>query len=234
MSKYKAVIFDLFGTLIPNYAFSAYRESVLAVAGALKVPAEEFWRIWMEYFDKSTIGLFDTTEEKVAFILKQMGFQAVESQIKSALQTRYRHESATMLPRPEAEPVLGEIKQKGLKIGLITDCSPEAPLTWPETTIAAYFDATIFSCEVKVRKPDPRIYQMALEALKVQAGECLYVGDGNSQEHYGAKTVGMTAVLFKAPGEFKTDDFRNEQARWADTTITSLSQIIDILDSEPA
>ena len=57
----------------------------------------------------------------------------------------------------------------------------------------------MLSYDVRLAKPDPRIYEMAVEGLGVAAEECLYVGDGTSNELTGASRVGMTAVLMRAP-----------------------------------
>jgi putative hydrolase of the HAD superfamily len=46
-----------------------------------------------------------------------------------------------------------------------------------------------------VRKPDPRIYKHALEALGARPDEAIFVGDGGSDEHRGARAVGLPTVL---------------------------------------
>jgi FMN phosphatase YigB (HAD superfamily) len=56
-------------------------------------------------------------------------------------------------------------------------------------------DATIFSYEVGYRKPDSRIYRHALAALDVPAADAIFVGDGGSDEHSGARALGMSTVL---------------------------------------
>jgi len=72
------------------------------------------------------------------------------------------YEAENMYPRPEAVEVLLQLKTAGLKTGLISDCSGEGPELWKRTALAPLFDATIFSCQVNMHKPDPRIYQLAL------------------------------------------------------------------------
>jgi putative hydrolase of the HAD superfamily len=47
---------------------------------------------------------------------------------------------------------------------------------------------------------DPRIYEIACERLGVEAGDCLFVGDGANDELPGAERVGMAAVQLRAPG----------------------------------
>ena len=65
---------------------------------------------------------------------------------------------------------------------------------WAETPFAGLFDAEVFSCQCRLHKPDPRIYELALGLLGVEAGDALYVGDGTNDELAGAQSVGMRAV----------------------------------------
>lgn len=58
------------------------------------------------------------------------------------------------------------------------------------------FDETIFSWEVRLRKPDPRIYQLVLDRLGVQPQEAVFVDDFIKNIE-GAQAVGMRTVLFK-------------------------------------
>jgi len=53
----------------------------------------------------------------------------------------------------------------------------------------------------RCEKPDPRIYHLALERLKVKPQDCLYVGDGSSHELTGARKVGMHPVQIHVPDE---------------------------------
>jgi putative hydrolase of the HAD superfamily len=229
--KYHGVIFDLFGTLILNFSFEDYKQTIYQIAGVVKAPPEAFHSLWMELFDESLTGFFATPEAKIEHICRKLGIAVSGNTVKQAAKIRYDHEASTMLPRPEAEEVLVGLKSRNLKIGLISDCSAEAPAEWPNTPLAPWFDVTIFSCQVKMKKPDPEIYKLALKQLKLNARDCLYVGDGNSQEMRGARAVGLTAVLLKAPGEGHPNDFRQEQEQWAQKTIASLTEVLEIVDN---
>jgi putative hydrolase of the HAD superfamily len=219
----------LFGTLIPNFSAGEYRQTVLQMAVILKAPPEAFWERWAALFREGVLGIFPTSEAKIEYICRELGVGANATQISAAARLRYEYEAATMLPRPEAVEVLRDLKSRGLKIGLISDCSAEAPAEWPNTPLAPWFDVTIFSCVVGMKKPDPRIYRMALEKLKIKAEDSLYVGDGSSQELSGAKAVGLTAVLLKAPGEQHEDVYRIDLEDWQGQSITSLRQVMNLV-----
>jgi putative hydrolase of the HAD superfamily len=130
------------------------------------------------------------------------------------------------MPRPEAIGILSTLKSKGYKIGMISDCPSNTPLLWENTSIKPFFEATIFSCAVGIKKPDPRIYNLALDKLKVKPQECLYIGDGGSNELTGASSVGMHPVLISVPTE-ETYLFGVED--WKGTVISSLNEVLDLV-----
>jgi putative hydrolase of the HAD superfamily len=66
---------------------------------------------------------------------------------------------------------------------------------WRESALASSFDAVLFSWELGLLKPDPRIFALAAEKLTVRPGECLYLGDGGHRELEGARAAGMVPVL---------------------------------------
>lgn len=69
--------------------------------------------------------------------------------------------------------------------------------------IEQFFDAFVFSVTVGVKKPNPRIYEAALEAVSVAPGEALFVGDRVREDVHGPSALGMRAVL--------THQFRQEE-----------------------
>ncbi len=86
--------------------------------------------------------------------------------------------------------------RRRVRVGMITNA-------WPgirryletEFQIADAFDPLIVSAEVGVAKPDPRIYQLALERLGVDASAAVFVDDFEANVA-GARWVGMQAVQF--------------------------------------
>lgn len=90
---------------------------------------------------------------------------------------------------------LAELNQQGLKLALVSNASTSEVSAWQTSPLAQYFHTAVFSCDIGVRKPQTAIYQHALNAMQLAASECLFVGDGGSDEHLGARDAGMTPVL---------------------------------------
>jgi putative hydrolase of the HAD superfamily len=117
----------------------------------------------------------------------------------------------------------------GLRLGVVTDCSAETSVAWSSTWLHGYFDYVAFSCDLGVRKPDPRIYLTVVDALAVSPSDCIFVGDGGSQELTDAKGLGMEAIMLMDPSEVGV--YRdNQEIDWRGATIDSLSELMVRLD----
>jgi putative hydrolase of the HAD superfamily len=66
---------------------------------------------------------------------------------------------------------------------------------WHDSALAGLFDAEVFSCTAGCVKPEPAIYQQCLSALGLDAAECVFVGDGGSNELVTAKDLGMSTIF---------------------------------------
>lgn len=89
--------------------------------------------------------------------------------------------------------------------------------------VERYFDAFVFSVEAGVKKPHPRIYEAALDAMAVQPGEALFVGDRPREDVLGPMSLGMSAVL--------THEFRQEDTTGIEplAVIARLDELIPLL-----
>ena len=96
---------------------------------------------------------------------------------------------------------------------------------WSSTPFASLVGTAVLSYDVRLAKPDPRIYEMAVEGLGVAAEECLYVGDGTSNELSGASKEGMTAVLIRAP----YDQADGARESWYGARISDVREVLGML-----
>jgi len=227
--RHSAVIFDLFGTLVDNFSYQGYERVLLDMAEILSVPAETFVSLWMNSFDERAIGLFPSAEANIEDVLKNMGIKPEQRRIGQAARIRLDFSRTALKPRHDAVPTLAALRADGLKIGLISDCSMEVPGLWPETPFAGLIDEPVFSCSAGVKKPDPRIYHLACRRLGVEPSECLYVGDGSSQELSGALSVGMRPVLIRAESDDDSYPYRINTEDWDGPKVSSLAQVVSLV-----
>ena len=99
----------------------------------------------------------------------------------------------------ESPKVLAELRSRGYKIGLISNTgrSPGEALRQLLQTyeILRFFNATVFSNELRVRKPDQRIFNEAARLLGAEPANIVHVGDDPTTDVTGAKNAGMHAIL---------------------------------------
>jgi putative hydrolase of the HAD superfamily len=227
--RYDAVIFDLFGTLVGTFTVAEHERVLSAVAAALNAPREELARWWVETFDARASGVFATIGDNIESICRDLHLDPPDRAVAEAVRIRLDFTRGCLAPRADAEQTLRELRAAGYRIGLISDCSPEVPRLWAETPFAALIDAPVFSCSAGMRKPDPRIYQLACERLAVQPARCLYVGDGSSRELTGASRAGMSPILIRVPYENTYDAHRIDAEEWAGRTVSRLSEVLELL-----
>ncbi len=99
-----------------------------------------------------------------------------------------------------AEAVLGQLHEEGYRLGVVSNTVGERGAALRSVLealrLSPFLDATIFSDELPWTKPEPRIFQRALERLAVGPDRALHVGDGWSDLE-GARRAGLRgAVLF--------------------------------------
>ena len=225
--KYKAVIFDLFGTLVPTFSENKYRSLIMQTASSLSAPPEPFWELWSATFNESFLGTIPDSKAKIVLICGKLGLNPPPAVISEQTQLLFEHEAAAMIPRAEAIGVLSELRQKQHKVGLISDCASETVVLWGNTIIRSFFDVTVFSCVAGIKKPDPRIYHLAMEKLKVKPQDCLYIGDGSSRELTGALSVGMHPVKIRVPGEIS---YFIDEDDWDGMVISSLRDVLALVE----
>lgn len=214
--RYRAVIFDLWQTLVPLSPLPSRHHDL---ADAIGVPREAFAEVWLSgRSGRETGPLIDS----VRWAFDQLGVRS-DPQVVVDLRREWTREA--LVPRAEAVPTLRALRGRGLRVGLITVCSEDVTHVWEESVLGGLFDAEVFSCVEGICKPDPRIYEICCERLDVPAEECLFVGDGANDELPGAERVGMTAVQLRAPGEELTEPGK----QWQGKAIERLDEVLELL-----
>lgn len=187
----KAVIFDMFETLVTLFEGRTYYSE--DIANDMGLDINEFRKYWHETeYDRSTGKM--TIEEGIAHAFRELGVYSEES-VRSTAEKRLDALGDTFSNIPEdSVMLLKSLKEKGIKIGLMTNTFSDERDLIRGSVLLPYFDSVMISYEQGICKPDKELYRRAVEELGVRAEECLYVGDGGSRELYGAREMGMQAV----------------------------------------
>lgn len=103
-------------------------------------------------------------------------------------------------PFPESEMVLHGLRDRGQGVHLVSNNSDYLPLLLRNLGWEAKFDSVTYSQEVGVSKPNPRIFQAALDRAGKPPIEALYVGDSLRHDVEGASAAGLRSVLIDRKG----------------------------------
>lgn len=223
--QHDAVIFDLFGTLVNTVTPAEYGELLCTLGARLGVSPERFeaeWRISITEREAGTLGgvpgILRTTAQRAGGDPKA---GALEAAARDWLGSARRW----LTPRERTLQTLEAFHDAGYVIGVLSNCSAEVPILWQDTTIARSIHMPVFSCDVGMMKPDPRIYEQVCAGLSVEPMRCIFVGDGGSRELTGAAKLGMEAVLLRVPGEEHTwfdQNYRLDALEWTGATIKAI------------
>ncbi len=208
--KYKAVFFDLGSTLIEyeNYTWDELGKKGIMAAfpfAKKKFPhltvvnefGPEFYRHLRDILDSrenySEVELFGV----VAEIFKRMGLRTEDGFVEEFAGIYYKPVTEQLTMIPNADTILKKLKAAGLIIGLISNSIFPEKYHLGEMErfgLLKYFDFTIFSSSVGVRKPGKAIFEMALNKANVEPSEAIFIGDRFDADVAGAANSGIESV----------------------------------------
>jgi putative hydrolase of the HAD superfamily len=223
-----AVVFDFFGTLTPVSPPLRWAANAAGIAEVMGVPPPDLTAALDTSFPERISGALGDVRSTMRELARRLGVELTEDQLTDVARRRREIQEAMFALRPEALPVIAELRARGLKIGLLSDCTSELPDAWPGLPLAPVVDAPVFSCVERTRKPDPRLFRTVAANLSAAPAEVLYVGDGGGNELTGASAAGMRAVLLAGPdwhSHSATEHWHREQD-WTGPRISSLTELV--------
>ena len=187
----KAVIFDMFETLVSMFSGDTYFSEDMAAD--MNIPIDEYKKAWHTTEHDRSCGNC-TIEGGIQTTLEKLGYYS-EASVKLIASKRRKNLEGIFERTPkETLEMLQGLKDKGIKIGLISNCYSDEADVIRHSAIFPYLDVAMLSFEQGICKPDHEIYKRAMDELEVTAGECLYVGDGGSKELFAARDLGMKTL----------------------------------------
>jgi putative hydrolase of the HAD superfamily len=108
-----------------------------------------------------------------------------------------------LLAFPQAQEILAQLKtDHNLSLAVVSDA--QSAYAVPELRragLAEYFAPIVISGDYGYRKPDPRLFQAALNKLKIGPEEAIFIGNERFRDILGARQVGMKTILFCPNGD---------------------------------
>ena len=237
MNTIRALFLDLDRTLLDG---SRFQESIVATcekvaarrpdlaAGRLLAANEKVFReYWPQVEKEWTLGSLDgasVTLETWRRALRACGCDD-ETLTRFAAQTHLELGRKTYRLYDDASQLLAWAGAAGVRLALITNGAPDSQRDKVQALgIESSFDALVISGELGIAKPDPSIFDLALDKVAVERECAWHVGDNLATDVAGARSAGLTAVWLNRDGHSR----RKGDAE-PDVEIHSLSQLPALL-----
>ncbi len=197
-SSIRAVTFDVGGTLIEPWPSVGRVYAQIAERHGVHVSAEQldgqFAAAWKakKNFGYSMSDWSDLVNHSFAGLAGAPPNEALFSDL-------YRH-FATAAPWrvfDDVLPCLQRLKQRGLKLGIISNWDERLRPLLRALEFDQYFDAVIVSGELGCHKPDAAVFNTAAQQLAIPGEAILHVGDSVAEDFEGARKAGFRAVLLQ-------------------------------------
>lgn len=210
-SKIDTVFFDVGATLryvVEDKEFAAAAEAELMKLVGAAEPHDVFFarleKNWKAYRKLAKTALLDVSEMELWLYHLLPDYPASVVAPNAARLTRlWRDHDGRRVVHAGTLETLRELKARGYKLGIIanTVTETEIPDWMCRDGVADCFETVILSSKVRLRKPDPAIYQLAARCIGSDPACCAYVGDNPVRDVEGAVNAGFGAmILFEDAG----------------------------------
>jgi len=192
---FHAIIFDLDDTLID---FRERKKVLITVSvkAMIKAGLKEKFDVLHKEFTKFywETGIEDQNIFEKFFMQK---YGKVDYRIMAHAIIAYRRANIPLLkPYPDVINVLKKLKKKGIKLAILSDAPRvNAHIRLVEVGLDKIIDTVVTFDDVGEIKPSPKGFKMVLDRLKVDAKDCLMVGDNPSRDVIGAQRIGIKTCL---------------------------------------
>lgn len=216
----KAVIFDLFGTLVD--ADNLFKPITYELSIETNIDFDEIEGTMYNLYEK----VFDGHHEK-EFKPERYYYRILFNKLKvlygltenSDYYVDLMYETFGRLKKYDDADIIEKLRDQKYKIGIITNADTYfVKKVLQKNDI--YYDDLIISEDSKVYKPHKKIFESSLDNLEVNKDEAIFIGDNVEADYYGAKNFGMKALLIDRSDKYKLENVEK---------ITNLKQIEDHL-----
>ena len=190
MNNSKAIVFDAYGTLFDvNSAAEKSKDKI----GNKWENFANFWRTtqleytWLRSLMKKHKNFWQITEDSLD---KSMETFQIDKSLRNDLLSLYKELS----PYPEVKNVLENLKKKSFKLAILSNGTPELLNHLVKSSDLENLFDDIFSVEeVKIYKPDPKVYDIPVNKYKVTKGEITFLS-ANTWDVSGAGNYGYNSI----------------------------------------
>ena len=183
----KVIIFDVGGVLYKKNYNGYYRQSFDHFSKQLKISKGAVRKAFLASDYKAMTGK-ENAEEFVKRVSMFLGKELVFADFLSFLNNRPKNMDSRML-------LLAKKLKKNYKVIVLSDDIKDASKPMRKK-LRMYFHKLYFSCDLGVRKPNKKIFKIAINKLHTKPDECLFIDD-KPENVKAAKSIGIHAMQFE-------------------------------------
>ena len=221
----RACVFDAYGTLFDVHsAVDRYKNRVGEQAQAIS----ELWRLkqlqytWIRSLMGKHAPFWQLTGDALDYAMETYGIS--DASLRDDLMSAYLELDAY----PEVSDTLSRLKDAGMKLAILSNGSPEMLESGAVSAgIAGLLDANLSVEEVGIYKPDPRVYQLAVDRLGVTKQQISFQSS-NAWDAVGAATFG-----FKVAWINRFAQRRERLTADPDVELKTLDELLPVLGVAP-
>lgn len=201
----RGVLFDLDDTLFDHHACARAALSGVHDAHACfeSVPFEEFEQRHARILEElhadvlaGRRGLDAARVERFRRLFESVGASAGDALLQAAAAAYRERYMSARRAIAGAVALLGEVRRRARVAVVSNNLLEEQQQKLRHCALDAHVDALVVSEEVGVSKPDPRIFEVALERLGVVPDEAVMIGDSWAADVAGARAAGIRPIWF--------------------------------------
>ena len=220
MKNVKAIIFDAYGTL---FDVNSAAEKCKGKIGDRWESFANYWRTtqleytWLRSLMKRHKDFWQVTEDSLD---KSMKAFKIDSSMKNELLNLYK----VLSTYPEVKNVLNDLKKKSYKLGILSNGTPGLLNELVKSNNLENIFDDIFSIEeVKIYKPDSKVYEMPIKKYKINPSEIAFLS-ANTWDVSGGGNHGYNAIwVNRNKNIFDNLDFKPKNA------VKNLTELLDII-----
>ena len=217
---FKAIVFDAYGTL---FDVNSAAEKCKHKIGDKWEAFANFWRTtqleytWLRSLMKRHKNFWEITEDSLD---KSMKVFNIDTSMKNELLNLYK----VLSPYPEAKEVLADLKKKNLKLAILSNGTPDLINELVNTNkLDTTFDDLFSIEEVKIYKPDSRVYDLPVNKYKIQPKEVVFLS-ANTWDVSGGGNYGYNSIwVNRNKNIFDNLDYKPSNE------INNLKQLLDLV-----
>lgn len=160
--------------------------------------ADRFHDLIVQYYHDRDKDLVERpVEDLVHKVLKRAGQDHLPPEkIRLAMDEMYAVTEARWKLESDTHATLQELLRRGYCLGMVTNAADAVDVAKivDNHRLRIYFDAIIISADYCIRKPDPRIFEIALQRMSADAASTVMVGDNLGADILGAHRAGMRGI----------------------------------------